>query len=371
MAHNIFGSRFVGARTAAWHNLGTVIPADQTVTVEDALKIGKIDFLYHAVPMGYTLPSGDFIHSGDRQVILREPTADSPEWVELGVVSDGYRFIQNADLARGLDALAQQTGWKFETVGALGKGETVFLTLRTGQQSVFGDDFDTYVVVSDGKCANRALQIAIGNVRIVCQNTLMVSDSAALSKIRIAHDEAVEGEFQFWIDMIGQLQTAQDEYFQQLERLASFKISQKQAGQIVNAAYPMPAKSARTQQAEAVREMKGLSDQARAAAIEKLSRGDFHHEWWAEQTKARREAALTCYKRLNAGEEEGAKGGRVVSPETLATISETPYAALQAVAEVVDWGGRVGASQAAASSLFGDGAKVKDRAFKAAMKLAV
>jgi hypothetical protein len=84
---------------------------------------------------------------------------------------------------------------------------------------------------------------------------------------------------------------------------------------------------------------------------------------------AQRYGALTCYQRLNAGDEEGAKGGRVVTPETLEAIRETPYAAVQAVAEVVDWGGKMHAQAAAASALFGDGAKIKERAYRAAIKL--
>jgi phage/plasmid-like protein (TIGR03299 family) len=371
MAHNIFGKRFLSARNQpAWHRIITPLPEDRDVSVEEALRIGKIDYRYEAVPVGYTLPTGEFRSSGDKFVVLREPAEGDPQWAELGVVSDGYRFIQNVDLARGLDALAKATGWRFETVGALGKGETVFMTLRTGQRSIFGDRLDTYVAVSDGKAGNRALTISIGFVRFVCQNTLLLGESQALSKISIPHDKAVEGEYQFWLDMIGQLQAAQDDYFAQLERLASYKINERQAKAMIASAFTVPVVArAKEKQAESIRQMTAITESARAGLLAKLAPALERQQWCREWTDARRAAAFTCYQRLNAGEEEGAKGGRVVSPDTLASISETPYAALQAITEVVDWGGATPAAVAAASSLFGDGAAVKERAYRAAIKL--
>src|SRR5262245_1695419 len=109
MAHNIFGSRFVGQRKSAWHNLGQVIN-DDAISMVDALKVGGIDFTYYECPIEIILPDGTGVRSGKKQMIMRAPTADDPEWVEMNdLVSLDYRVIQNAALAEGLDRVRSAT----------------------------------------------------------------------------------------------------------------------------------------------------------------------------------------------------------------------------------------------------------------------
>ena len=48
MAANIFGDRFFGRRTPAWHRVGTVMDADMTAT--EAMRISKIGFPVRKLP---------------------------------------------------------------------------------------------------------------------------------------------------------------------------------------------------------------------------------------------------------------------------------------------------------------------------------
>lgn len=367
MSHNIMlNDRFFAARGGpGWHQLGTVAAPGEHLTVADSVQRAKMDFQYRSVPIGYTLPNGTFVHSGDKQMILREPTDGDAEWAEMGVVGDGYTYLQNLDIARGLDALCQITGWQAETVGALGKGETCFFTLKTGSRSIFGDQHESYLIASDGKATGRALQLAQADVRVVCQNTLDLSDRAAAHKVIIPHDAHVAGEYGFWLDIIGGLQQSQDEAYARLEALAAVKITDKQAKAIFARAYPLPQKCQRHQMAEAVLAMDGLTATGRDAAMAKLERPDKHFDWGTKAATERREAAFVLYQRFNAGEEEGLKQGRTVDPATIKQLANTPYGAVQAVAELVDWGGRNGKGSAF-SAIFGEGAQAKRRALVAA-----
>ena len=366
----IFGSRFIGARTPAWHALGEVIQPDKNgklPSVKEMVRRAGIDFEYVKVPVGYTTPSGLFVASEDRNIVLRSPVADDDTWRELGVVGKDFEFIQNLDLAQGLDNLTKETGWTFETVGALGYGETVFMTLRTGKKSVFGDNFDTYVIVSDGKAGSRALTITIAFVRVVCQNTLLMSDSAALNKFKISHNGEVEQNYSFWLELIAALQKSQDETFARMEELATVKIEDEEAMAIIEAAYPLPKKNQRVRQAEAIQEMTELSVETRAQAAEKLSAGLQAYDAAVRRVQLRREGTFSLYERISKGQEQGSQvTGVSLSEETLEQIAWTPYAALNAVTEMADWGGAANAIDGASSSLFGDAADVKDRAFQAA-----
>lgn len=367
MSHALFGRRFVGMRTPAWHQLGTVIPAGTAIGVEEALRLGGLDFTYAMLPIGYATPDGAFVQSGEKQVILRSPTPDDPQWRELGVVGPDYAFLQNEELARGLDAIAQATGWRFETLGALNLGGTVFLTLKTGQHSIFGDAYETYLIVSDGKAQQRALSITVSPVRVVCANTLIGADAAAITSVRIAHDQAVAGEYRFWLGLIEQLERAQDAAYGDLEAMAQVKITEDIAQRIINAALPLPATTAKMAQGEGLLRLSSLTETQRALILARAGASEQRHEEARRQQQRRRSSAMALYRRFNAGQEQGALGGRVVEARTLQTLRETPYAALQAVAELVDHAGRANAQVAAGSALFGAGAETKQRAWRAAL----
>jgi phage/plasmid-like protein (TIGR03299 family) len=372
MAANLYGSRYIGARgKTAWHGMGKTKKEGEKITVEQAIKEADMEFEYVAVPVGFTTPVGDFVQSGSKSVILRGPSQADPTWTELGVTSSDYRFLQNIELARGLDVLAKETGWEFETAAALGKGETIFMTLRTGKNSVFGDNYDTYLALSDGKCAQRALQLNVTPVRHVCQNTLLMGDANSLAKITIAHDANVAGEYRFWLDLIEQIERAHSDAFKQLEAMASVKITEAQAQKIIAKVLPMPVMSRKAQQAESLLKLPTLSEAQREMAKARFTAGDAKNAGYREQIGNRRTITLELYKKFNTGTEMGVvEGGRTVDPQTLEQLRDTPYAVVQAVAEMVDWTGKTSASVAATSSLFGEGADMKKRAWNEALALA-
>lgn len=369
---NIYGTRFVGARTPGWHYIGEVLSDEESrkISVRQALKRGGIDFKYATAPIGYTLPSGEFVESGNKVVVLREPTSDTPEWTELGFASPDYKFLQNEELAEGLDKIRKATGWTFETIGALGKGEVVFMTLKAGERSVFGDDYENYLIVSDGKVAGRALTIAVAPVRVVCQNTLMASDSASTVRIKIAHGSDVANEYGFWLGYVQELEKAQDSMFKSMEEMASVKIDEDAVRIIASAAYPVPAKNQRAQQAERVEAMSGISTEGKDAMMARLADGVKTHEFYVRFAERHQEAVVELYNKFNEGEEYGATIGRKMKPETLDMVRQTPYAALQGVMEIVDFGGRQNEKIAGTSAVFGEGAKIKARAFDKALEVA-
>ena len=76
MAASIFGERFYGRRTPAWHGLGVVM--DQDCTVSEAMKYVDVDFEILTVPTMAQLPDGSIIDTNNK-AIVREPTNDDPE----------------------------------------------------------------------------------------------------------------------------------------------------------------------------------------------------------------------------------------------------------------------------------------------------
>ena len=256
MPDNIFGERFVGMRKPAWHHLG-IVPQEQITAVE-GFHLGKLDYRYHTLPIGATLPDGTFLQTSAQSMVFREPTSDDPEWRNLGVVSSGYQYLQNMEIAEGIDAIAKKTGWTFETCGALGEGGTIFVCLKANKQSIHGDEVDSYFLVSDGKCANRALRIGVTPIRVVCQNTLIASDSSSTLAITIPHSSGVSDEYKVWLDLISSLEKAQQDTFRELRAMGEVKITDDEAMKIFYDAFPDPIANQRVRLSRDVDSMAGV-----------------------------------------------------------------------------------------------------------------
>lgn len=362
MAHELFGKRFVAARNKpAWHGIITEIPTDREVSVGEAVKLGGLDYRYADAPVGFTTPDGEFV-SSEKKAVLRSPTTDDPIWRELGIVGRNYAYLQNAELAEGLDAVAKTAGWQFETLGALQRGGTVFMSLRMGSDDIAGDEVQNHLIVSDGKATGRALQVSVAKIRVVCMNTLLASDQAATTSIKIAHGAGVAGDYAFWTRYIADFHRARSRTTEELRAMAATKIEDDQARAVIAAAFPNPIPNAKARQAQVVSDTVELDAAFRAEALDRLAPGVQTHEYWVEFTGRQRDAAWELYERFNAGDEAGGKMPTV----TVKKLSRTAYAALQAATELVDWGGR---PQNGAYAILGQGAKAKQRAWGAALSL--
>ena len=363
--HDIFGTRFVGARIPAWHHIGTVIQNPEEVTIGEMLKVGGIDYLYQSAPIGFTSPSGNFVGS-KKVAVLRSPVDGETEWVELGIVSEGYRYLQNEELARGLDAVARETGWTFETVGALANGAQIFMTLSMGGISIKGDELNQYLIVSDGKASGRSLQVSIATERVVCRNTLLAADASATTMIKIAHDAEVANNYGFWTEYIADFKSGRERTIEELNRMADVRVTLAQAQEIIAAAFPLPKPNAKAKQAQEIADDPKVSVEMKERALERLLPGTVSYQYEVDATEKKRAGALELLGRFNDGAEQGGS----MAPDALAALAGTGYAVLQAVTEVVDWAGAAPAAGAAGSALFGDGAIQKRRAWEAALAVA-
>lgn len=362
--HNLFGERFIGMRQPAWHELG-IVSQDITLTPSQGFKDAGLDYGFTKVPVGYTLPDGQFVTS-DKFALLRNPTDDDPQYRQVGMVSDAFSWLENMQIAGGLDEIMSKTGWTFETAGALGKGEMIFASLNAGTRSVFGDEYQQYFLVSDSKKPGRALRVGVTPVRVVCQNTLIASDTSSSVRIGIPHRENLENQYRFWTDLIASLQSAREQGFQRLEEMASVKISDEQAMQIIDRAYPKKNVNQGAQLAASLDSYTDMPAEEKEALRGKLKHGLYVEQYFINQVEQQRDAAFQLYERFNDGEEQGGR----LPKKVLQKVAHTPYAALQAVTELCDWGGKGKDGKIAQDTLFGERANIKQTAWNAALEMA-
>jgi phage/plasmid-like protein (TIGR03299 family) len=160
---------------AAWHGLGTVV--EDAPTPREALKIAGLDWGVVQYPMVAIKDAGDPLTGRAPQGVNvpgYRANYRSDCDVMLGMVSDNYVPIQNAELADFCEALAEQGDTvKVESAGSIRNGQKLWFLLKGESFSVRRDDeVIPYYCISNGHDGLTALRCTPTTVRVVCSNTL-------------------------------------------------------------------------------------------------------------------------------------------------------------------------------------------------------
>lgn len=184
-------SSFVSLREPGWHSLGTVLD-QEVMTAEQALQEARlagwdvrlVDLQAVVVGDGgvSTIPVPD-----NFATVRTDPVTGAP--VVLGLVGKRYVPIQNEVAFSVLSDIADESGASFETAGALGNGERVFVSMRLPQHMLIGgrDAVDMYLFATTSHDGSSNLMVGATPVRVVCQNTLTAALRGAKHLHKVRH----------------------------------------------------------------------------------------------------------------------------------------------------------------------------------------
>ena len=298
------------------------------------------------VPLGLEFAVPDVLPN--RRGDLPRIQDSDPEWRYFGTVNENYGIIQNTRLGELLDPLTER--WPVETAGLLGKGETLFLVLDAGEADIDGDLIRQYFLISDTKNGKEALKAIFTPVRVVCQNTLVAGEDAAVAMRNFRHHKDIEKELGWHLNLLKDFEEVQERLMTDFRTLARAMLSDTEVWEIIEDTYPMPKKPAKVTLAENLQNQ-GIEagDEFLADTINVTSQ----FEQLRQRTYARRDGA----HRL--AEATASERGR---------SDVSAWDVYQGIVEVEDYRGGRNAEITARSSLFGDRARTKARAFKVAKK---
>ncbi|MBW8523792.1 DUF945 domain-containing protein [Chryseobacterium chendengshani] len=201
MAHQLnFNSRtgkysFFSVKEKAWHNLGQIV--EDYPKSEEAIQFAGLDYEVAKSPL-FTKGSG--IIENDDSIEMMNSELEVPNYFAnirtdnntvLGVVGRDYQIVQNREAFSFFDSIVGGgNGILYETAGALGNGERIFITaklpdyIRVGN----GDDItEKYIFLTTSHEGSGSITAAFTPIRIVCQNTLNASLRNMSNVIRIRH----------------------------------------------------------------------------------------------------------------------------------------------------------------------------------------
>jgi phage/plasmid-like protein (TIGR03299 family) len=190
MAHNLnvdgdkVAMMFVGQ--VPWHGLGTRLETSPA-TAAEAMKAANLDWEV-GLKSVYCADGEHYYEIPDRKAIVRLDKWGKPDCAPFGLVGNDYQVYQNRDAFAFFDPLLATKKVTFETAGALGGGERVWVTAKVdGNVSIGNDRIERYLLLSTGHDGKTAVQIRFTPVRVVCQNTLMAATMSGRDFAKVYH----------------------------------------------------------------------------------------------------------------------------------------------------------------------------------------
>jgi len=197
MAHNINYNEqtgkhaFFSVKEKAWPGLGQIVSGYPTS--REALQFAGLDFKVEKRKL-FTYRNQNFFGNTDTiasniQVPNYYATIRTDTETVLGVVGKDYEVVQNVDAFAFFDAIVGGDGIQYETAGALGKGERIFITAKLpGYIKVANKDLiKRYLFLTTSHDSFGSITVTFTPVRIVCNNTLNAGLKNCSNSIKIRH----------------------------------------------------------------------------------------------------------------------------------------------------------------------------------------
>lgn len=217
MAHNlneVDGKIAFASTKTAWHGLGKIV--DSPMTTKEAIQYGGLDYTVEKQP----LYLGNESEVETHKATVRTDTNDI-----LGIVGNGYQVVQNRDVFDFFDPLLDGMA-KIETVGALGKGERIFVTAKMPHKICVGKDdlTEMYMLLTSSHDGSGAIVAGITPIRVVCQNTLSFAINRGLkNRIGVKHTTTAQQR----LSQAGMIMRQSLEYQQTLDEAFNFLFKTK------------------------------------------------------------------------------------------------------------------------------------------------
>jgi phage/plasmid-like protein (TIGR03299 family) len=238
MAHNLNYNEqtekhsFFSVKEKAWHNLGQII-TDYPTSAEAIIHAG-LNYTVEKRPL-FTYDTEN--NTGDPETDIIIPEIEVPDFYAtirndteqvLGVVGKDYEVVQNVNAFEFFDSIVGgKDGILYETAGALGKGERIFITAKLPDYIRVGKDdlIEQYLFLTTSHDGYGSITAAFTPVRIVCANTLNAAMRNHSNGIKIRHTASANERLKQAHQLLGITNQLANELEEVFNRWAKIRIT--------------------------------------------------------------------------------------------------------------------------------------------------
>ncbi len=227
---------FYSKKDVAWHGLGQVVQEAKTST--EVIELAQLNWKVEKLPIycKYPLDSNILDENGVKQrgkiVPNLKATVRMDTGEPLGSCSDRYEVLNNIDAFNFIDNIVGQKLAIYETAGALGKGETVFVTAKlpsyikpTNNDKDIIEKYILFTTSHDGSSAVRAMFTPI---RVVCNNTLNMALSNNCGRVNMRHTKNLQDKIKNAMQIMKLYEDYEAKLIYDLATMSKFNITEKQ-----------------------------------------------------------------------------------------------------------------------------------------------
>ena len=172
---------FASNSEKAWHGLGQVV--NGAMTAEEAIKNANLDYEVDKTNVYFNCGTDCMSEIDGYFATYRKDTNDY-----LGMVKSRYEIVQNRDAFGFFDAIIDSGEAIFETAGALGNGERIFLVAKLPDDfEIAGEKIEKYIMLTNSHDGSSSVIAGMTNIRVVCNNTLQAALKGLENKVSIDH----------------------------------------------------------------------------------------------------------------------------------------------------------------------------------------
>ena len=236
MAHNISFTNgkhaFFSRKEIPWHRLGQIV--EDALTSEEAIKAAGLDFDVIKCPAYAKFPEG----SPERGKLIPSlnATVRTDNWEVLGHVGSRYEVVQNTDAFAFIDGIVGKKLAIFETAGALGKGERIFITAKLPnfiRLKGSDDIIEQYIIISNTHDGSGSVIAGFTPIRVVCNNTLNMAIGRMANKVALRHTKNVHNRLEEAEELLGLYKVYSEEFVEVLQALARKEITQEYKNEFI------------------------------------------------------------------------------------------------------------------------------------------
>ncbi len=248
MAHKIHFNEqtgehsFFSVKEKAWHGLGTIV--QDYPTSEEAIRYAGLDYEVIKSPLftqgrGFTIGNAGEIQEGEEITVPDYyATLRTDSNKVLGVVGKDYQIVQNKDAFTFFDSIVGGDGILYETAGALGDGERIFITAKLPDYIRVGQDdlIEKYIFLTTSHDGSGSITAAFTPTRIVCANTLNAALRNCSNSIKIRHTSGVKERLEQAHRVMGITNTLSMQLESIFNQWTKVRITDKEVRKLIQAA---------------------------------------------------------------------------------------------------------------------------------------
>lgn len=219
-----------------WHGLGIDVGHD--LTVQQAIEAAKLDWTVSKQPLFLA----DSTPMPMAFAMRREDTG-----ALLSVVGPQYTPIQNAEAFSLVEAIVGQHAAYTHTAGSLDGGQRVWMLLKMPEDIIACDGRDRleqYLLVITSHDQSYATRCMMTSVRVVCQNTLNMADSAHRNGLKIKHTKSAHDRIDQAKSILAQARASSNAFKEMVTYLSKTKFTKSQMIELAHQLYPVKATKA-------------------------------------------------------------------------------------------------------------------------------